>query len=105
LKFNLLYYLIEEASYSAHRAAELKKRCDRLIDDLQLSNSDLPAPAIKDTLGYYGIVFGSTKEEIEKGIRLCQAAYVAKTGAQGQGERFMALHEQIGWRRYLRARV
>lgn len=106
LKFNLLYYLIEEASYSAHSAVELKKRCDRLISDLKLSEStDLPGPAVKDTLGYYGIVFGSTKEELEKGIRLCQAAYVLKTGAQGQGERFMVLHEQIGWRRYLRARV
>ena len=106
LKFNLLYYLIEEASYSAHRATELKKRCDALIEELQLRNgTDLPDPAIKDTLGYYGIVFGSTREDIEKGIRLCQAAYAAKTGGQGQGERFMVLHERIGWRRYLRARA
>ncbi len=106
LKFNLLYYLVEEASYSSHRVVELRQRCDRLIEDLQLKNSvDLPDAAIKDTLGYYGIVFSSTREDIEKGIRLCQAAYAAKTGGLGQGERFMMLHEQIGWRRYLRARV
>ena len=106
LKFNLLYYLIEEASYSAHRATELRKRCDQLIEDLQLRNgTDLPDLAIKDTLGYYDIVFGTTREENEKGIRLCQAAHAAKTAEQGQGERFMVLHERIGWRRYLRARA
>ena len=105
LKFNLLYYLIEEASYSAHRATELRKRCDVLIESLQLqASTDLLDLAIKDTLGYYGIIFGSTREEIERGIRLCQAAYSAKAGAQDQGERFMVLHERIGWRRYLRAR-
>ena len=106
LKFNLLYYLIEEASYSSERAADLQKRCDVLIEDIKLRNgTDLPDPAIKDTLGYYNIVFGTTREEIEKGIRLCQAAYAENIGGKHQGERFMVLHERIGWRRYLRARA
>jgi hypothetical protein len=106
LKFNLLYYLIEEASYSADRATEIRKRCDDLIEDLQLHDgTDLPETAVKDTLGYYSIVFGSTREDIERGIRLCQAAYSAKTNAVVNSERFMVLHERIGWRRYLRARA
>jgi hypothetical protein len=109
LKFNVLYYLIEEAAHFPNKAPDLKSRCDRLIEEIGLEESkELPKTAIKDTIGYYHIIFGKNKSDIEKGIRLCQAAYMERSEIDGTQERyqerFMMLHERIGWRRYLSAR-
>lgn len=97
--------MIEEVA--AQGASDLRDRCDRLIRRLRLldGGSDLPATAIDDTVGYYHIVFGRDKSEIEKGIRLCQRAYLAKTQNLRQSERFKLLHERVGWRRFLRSKT
>ena len=110
LKFNMLYYLIEEAAHSPGKTSDIKNKCDNLIKELNLENADdLPEIAIKDTLGYYHIIFGTNRSDIEKGIRFCQAAYsergIGDKTQQRYQERFMVLHERIGWRRYLSARA
>ena len=105
IKFNLLYYLIEEASYTPHHYYDLKSQCDKLIKELELENqSSLPSASVKDTLGYYYIIFGEAREEILKGIRMCQAAYNEKLENHEPDERYSELHERIGWRRLLTAR-
>ncbi len=105
LKFNLLYYLIEEASYSSESIKALKEKCDRYILYLDTHNWEgIPDASVKDTKGYYQIVFGSTRAEIEKGIRTCQEAISRSEDDNQSRKSFSGLHERIGWRRYLRAR-
>jgi hypothetical protein len=108
LRLNLLYYLIEEAVYSSYRASEIRLECDRIMralpfDDLNKLTDEKMRCAAVDTLGYYKIVFGETKHEIEEGIRLCQKAY-PEGAAERMGGYYGVLHQRTGWRRYLRAR-
>jgi hypothetical protein len=105
IKLNLLYYLIEEASYSPHNGRELENQCGKIISDLKLNETyEQAETAAKDTLGYYYIIFGSGRNAIQKGIRLCQDAYKEAKAKGRPGEHYMVLHERIGWRRYLSAR-
>lgn len=101
LKFNLLYYLIEEASSFLKRKNELQAKCDYWLAELKKENwEDLPQANIQDTKGYYLIVFGENHEQIKEGIRKCQAAHANEPIVA----RYLELHEAIGWRRYLNAR-
>lgn len=105
LKFNLVYYLIEEAGYLPRHSKEIKQKCDRYMRELEAENWEgLQEIAVLDTKGYYQIVFGETREEIEKGIRACQAARATSEHTSDRGKLFHQMHERIGWRRYLRSR-
>lgn len=107
LRLNLLYYLIEEAIYASYRAADIRAECDQIMqslpfEDLSVLPDEIWRYAAIDTKGFYKIVFGETRQEIEEGIRLCQNAY-PKGSVKRDGD-FGILHERTGWRRYLRAR-
>lgn len=98
LKFNLLYYLIEEAGCSTAKAIELKPKCDYWMGVLQAEKwRHQPKTAVNDTIGYYHIVFGETPEEVKKGIRICQKTKSRDTAAA----KYLEIHEAIGWRRYV----
>lgn len=101
LKFNLFYYLIEEASCSWQGISEIQAECDRLKRDLESENwADIAEGTKNGTIGYYHIVFGRSREEIRKGINMCRRT----DGSENLNSKFVQLHEEIGWRRYFNTR-
>lgn len=102
LKFNLFYYLIEEASCSWQSASEIQVLCDRLKTELEAEHwQSIPEETRNGTIGYYHIVFGRCREEIKKGIDMCREA----DGFAKLNAKYVQLHEQIGWRRYFNVRA
>lgn len=100
LKFNLLYYLIEEASFND--PISFKSECELLVESLKASDfRGVRKTAVSDTLGYYSIVFGQNREEIEKGIRMCQDVFINTRDDKSGDVSFAKAHEKIGWRRYV----
>ena len=98
LKYNLLYYLIEEASCFPKKTNQLKKICDGIMEEFNADGwINIDKANIKDTIAYYSIVFGENLEKIEEGIRLCQRARTKNAVRM----HFLRVHEIIGWRRYV----
>jgi ppGpp synthetase/RelA/SpoT-type nucleotidyltranferase len=101
LKFNLFYYLIEEASCSWQGVSEIQAVCDRLKTDLEAEDwHNIPEDTRNGTIGYYHIVFGRSREEIRKGITMCRES----DGSANLNSKYVQLHEEIGWRRYFNVR-
>lgn len=70
LKGNLAYYWADIG------LSELEELARGYAEE---SHRVLPAPRSLDTLGYVFIVYGKTREEVEKGLALCKDAYRAGT--------------------------
>ena len=98
LKYNLLYYLIEEAGCFPDKAAEAKQKCDALMSELEARKwRQFPKAMARDTKGYYLIIFGTDLSEIRDGIRICQKTRTKDSVARS----YLEIHEAIGWRRYV----
>jgi ppGpp synthetase/RelA/SpoT-type nucleotidyltranferase len=101
LKFNLFYYLLEEASCSWQDVSDVQTRCDNLKEELEAENwQEIPEETRNGTIGYYHIVFGRTRDDIRQGIYKCRES----DGSGILNSTYVQMHEEIGWRRYFNVR-
>jgi hypothetical protein len=127
LKFNLLYFLTEEASYHSrqHRKSlsapddfdELKNKSSIIFEELKMELEDPFGDSInvsdrahyqaqkQGTLGYYYIIFGETREKIKEGVRICTNTLSTLSQHDTVAKQYLELHEQIGWRRLLNMKI
>jgi hypothetical protein len=106
LKFNKATWLLERESLRPSKpavATAVRKEVDRLLaeskDDLTLKDE----PGVRDTEGLRLIVYGTTKEEVRRGIDLCMAAGEPVEGDELESAVAIAYAEwrnHVGWRRY-----
>jgi ppGpp synthetase/RelA/SpoT-type nucleotidyltranferase len=93
VNFNLLYYLIEAAIQETADPSAMKVECDEIMQRLNLADTkvgDRFYSPIQDTIGSYLIAFGSSEEEIERGVEMCRNAY-ASGGADKAANAFKRL--------------